>query len=190
MVAKRRHRRIMHTDGVSLRAYARHRKAAGLDGGTLNAVQQARDAGRIPPECFTRGGKIRDVTAADAAWKAVTYSKNIPLTGPTAPKRVNGSVIEDSPVKARIRLDLAKAELAEMELKRKRGELVRVDEVDSRLTGIFSACKTQILSVPSRLRQQDPSLTNEQIDLLESVLREALAALAAESDDDGDGGGR
>jgi phage terminase Nu1 subunit (DNA packaging protein) len=185
MAAKRRYRRTTHTDGVSLREYARHRRAKGLDGGTHNAVQQARDAGRIPPECFTKEGKIRDIEAADAAWKATTYANKVPPTGPKAPKRVNGTKIDGTSTwAARARLDLAKAELAEMELKRRQGELVKAADVDARLTGIFSACKTQILSVPSRMRQQDPSLTAEQIGLLESILREALEVLAAGSDDD------
>lgn len=157
---------------MSQRAFARQMGCA------PRAVVVAIRDGRIPKEFLTPAGKIRDPEGAAAAMRANTLSDRAPLTGPTAP---GGGGEDLSLVEVRARHELAKAQLAEIELAEKRGDLVEVAEVDARLTGVFTSCKTKLLGVPSRARQADPSLSVAQIALIESLVREALEDLAEAS---------
>jgi len=166
---------------LSLRAYARHRGCA------LNAVQQAISAGRLSSKSVTKspdGTYSVDPKRADIEWAASTYADRVPLTGPTAPrgdKRDDGAQAElPDLMEARARLEAAKADLAEMDLAERRGELVQANEAEAQMVAIFSSCKTKLLGVPARVRQQDPGLTKEQVELIEAVIREALEGLAGE----------
>jgi hypothetical protein len=160
------------TPGISLRAYARHREAAKLAGGTLRAVQVAIRDGRLS-RSVTPDGKITSAAAADAEWKATTHADRVPLTGPTAAGELVPELGE-----SRARREAAEAALAEIELAEKRAELVLAGDVEARLVNVFSHCKKKLLAVPSQVRQRDPALTVEQIDLIEAVIREALDDLA------------
>lgn len=169
---------------LSLRAYARHRQAAGLVGGTLHAVQEAVAAGRVKT---TKDCKIADARVADVEWEASTYADRVPLSGPAATKRgrqrkaAEGDDETPSLGEARARLDAAKASLAELDLAERRGELLQAQDVEARIVAVFSQCKTKLLGVPSRARQQDPGLTVAQLALLEALIREALEDLASEA---------
>jgi phage terminase Nu1 subunit (DNA packaging protein) len=161
---------------LSPREYAMHR------GCVTSAVQQAIHAGRLTKSLHrdARGWYQIDVELADQEWAATTRANMIPLSGPTAP----GCGDAPSLGEARARLDLAKAELAEIELAEKRGELVQAGEVEARLSTVFGRCKTKLLGIPSRARQQDPGLTAAQVALIKSLVREALEDLAAEAGED------
>lgn len=162
---------------VGLREYARHRKAAGLAGGTLHAVQVAISSGRLKKSLTADGKKIASVDAADAEWSATTQVDRIPLTGPTAAGTPPPDLQE-----SRARREAAEAALAEIELEEKRRELVPSKDVESKLVNVFAQCKTKLLGVPSRARQRDPALTGQQIELIDSLIREALNDLASSSD--------
>lgn len=73
-----------------------------------------------------------------------------------------------------------RARLAELKYKQDSGELVPARDVEAHMANVFSSCKTKLLGVPSRVRQQDPGLTTAQLALIDSVIREALEGLAAE----------
>jgi phage terminase Nu1 subunit (DNA packaging protein) len=158
---------------VSQRAYARHR------GCRLNAVQEAIKAGRLKRSLVLEGKawKIADVNLADAEWVATTYADRIPLSGPAAAGR-EGASETPSLNEARARLDMAKAELAEIDLAERRGELIQAQDVEARLADVFSHCKNKLLGIPSKMRQRDPALTTDQLQLAEKLIREALEELA------------
>ncbi|MDB4884155.1 MAG: hypothetical protein JWL95_2921 [Gemmatimonadetes bacterium] len=157
---------------LSLRKYALHRKAAGLAGGTLNAVQVAIKSGRLS-KSITPDGQIASAAAADAEWSSTTHVDRIPLSGPTAAGTAPPDLAE-----SRARREAAEATLVEIELAEKRNELLPAKDVESRLVNVFAGCKTKLLGVPSRARQRDPSLTGPQIELFDSLIREALEDLA------------
>jgi phage terminase Nu1 subunit (DNA packaging protein) len=164
---------------LSARAYAKHRRC------DHKAVTQAIAIGRLTKSVKRlAGGKYSiDPKRADLEWEASTYADRVPLTGPTAPRGLAG---EPPDLKeARARLETAKAQLAEMDLAERRGELVLAREVEARLVGVFSSCKTKLLGVPSRVRQQDPGLTKPQVELIEATIREALEELADGSEKGG-----
>jgi len=165
---------------MSLRAYAKHR------GCSVEAVSNAIKRGRLSASVGRSEvghPKILDLAKADAEWKASTYADMVPLTGPTAPKKRDGEADEaPSLAEARARLDAARAELAEMDLAERRGELLPASEVEARMVAVFSECKTKLLGVPTWVRQQDPGLTRDQVRLFEAAIREALEGLAGEPD--------
>lgn len=158
-------------------AYARHRKEAGLPGRDPKAVRVAIESGRLPRECLTPDRKrILDAAAADAAWAATTRADYVPLTGPTAPN--GATVVSMDYAEARRRREAAEAEKAEIELAELKQTLIPAADVEARLVGVFSRCKTKLLGVPSRARQQDPGLTTAQIALVDALIREGLEDLA------------
>ncbi len=147
---------------LSLNAYAKHRGCA------LNTVQEAVRAGRLS-KSLTREGKIRNAREADEEWSESTL--------PEGQADARQQRAPSAFVKTRVRLSAAKAELVEMQLAERRGELVQVREVEARMVSLFSACKSQLLAIPSRLRQEDPDLTPGQVGLVEKLVREALVEL-------------
>jgi hypothetical protein len=163
---------------MGLREYALHRKARRLAGGTHRAVQVAIRDGRLVRA--VRDGKI-DAAIADKEWSSVTLANRIPHTGPTAVESDGDDELPPgmpSLAESRARREAAEAALAEIELAEKRGELVLARDVESRLVNVFAHSKTKLLGVPARVRQGDPSLTDTQIELIESMIRDALEELA------------
>ena len=154
---------------ASLRGYARHR------GCHPHAVEQAIRDGRLSTRAASKepGGRWRiDVALADQEWAAVTGEQ-----GPGS----GGDIDRDAAVEARIRRQLAQAELAELELAERRGELVDARAVETRMRDVFAHCRNRLLGVPSRVRQRDPAITVGQVRLVEDLIREALEELSSGS---------
>jgi hypothetical protein len=186
---------------VSIRAYARHRAEQGLPGTSHKAVQKAVAAGRIR---LTADGQV-DVEEADRLWAANTdesQRRNLAQEGRTAPVPRATRAAPERPTSAsepeaespaceggvpdyaasRARREAAEAALAELELGEKRGQLASVREIDARLANEYARAKTKLLAIPSKLRQRDPSVTLEQVELLDALIREVLNDLASEED--------
>ena len=83
---------------------------------------------------------------------------------------------------ARTRKEIALAELREIEVRRKRGDLVPAVDVAREWEGIMRQVRAGVLAVTSRVRARLPHLTAHDAAALDDELRQALAALA-----DGDG---
>ncbi len=176
---------------LSQRAYAKHR------GCRLSAVQRAIKDGRLSKSLGRNGDgpwQIIDAALADAEWAATTKDNRVPLAVqlerehprvPHAPAPFplgdgeDGEPIPDRAVSA-ARREAAEAALAEIELAEKRTELVPAKDVEARLVNEHTRAKTKLLGVPSRARQQDPTLTPEHLALFEALIREALEDLALE----------
>lgn len=177
--------------GLSLRAYARHRADLGLPGSSLQAVQRARDKGRItlepdgtvdpdradrewiqntdltdaPGAVVEAHARVAAPAAAAGVVKAPAGDDGVPRLGTTLP--------ENNAVKA-----YWQARTAELEFKEAAGELVPAAGVRSELEGVFRSCRTKLLGVPARVRQQIPHLTAEEVVMVENLVREALEDLA------------
>lgn len=80
------------------------------------------------------------------------------------------------------RLMFAKAQLAEIDLAERRGELVSVAEAEARWIDIVTTIKTLVLGVPSRFAQRRPTLAAE-VPLLKELLRETLEEIATDGSD-------
>lgn len=176
---------------LSLRAYAKHR------GCRLSAVQRAIESGRLSKSVARDGRgspKITDAAAADAEWSATTKDNRVPLAvqlmrppPPPAPRPPaaaggegddDGSEVPPDRALSAARREAAEADLAEIKVAKERGELVPVVDVEERLVNEANRARTKLLGVPSRARQQDPTLTAAHLALFEELIREALEDLA------------
>jgi hypothetical protein len=157
------------------------------------AVSRAVKAGRVDKSVARDAtGKaigIFDPEAADREWAAVTKDKHVPhaVQDRQAPALPGGDpeveVGEDGqPIPPRsvsaARKEAAEARLAELKLALEEAKVIPAQNVEVRLANLFTQCKTKLLGVPSRARQQDPGLTASQLALLEGLIRGALEGLA------------
>lgn len=83
---------------------------------------------------------------------------------------------------AAARREAALAEIAELDLAERKGQVLDIDQVRADVIAKFSMVKTRLLGVPSRARQRDPSLTGRQVAMVDELIREALEELAAGAD--------
>lgn len=83
---------------------------------------------------------------------------------------------------SRARTEFLKAELLELERKEKEGLLVRAADVQAKWVEVLTISRTKVLGVPSKAKQRIPDLTQDQIAILEDIIREALEELAEGSD--------
>jgi phage terminase Nu1 subunit (DNA packaging protein) len=82
------------------------------------------------------------------------------------------------------RLMAAKAELAEIDVAERRGELIPVDKARADVFDKFATVRTRIMGVPSRVAQRLPHHANEIVPVLKELLREAMLELASGADDE------
>lgn len=190
---------------LSLRAYARHRKTS------VESVRRAIARGRLRASLVTVDGspKIADPALADQEWarntdlsKAPTTVKERAAGDPVASGTVTGDGVtrrdsdtpsSDAPT-APAALSAAaatekgwKAKLAELDYRKKAGELVPLEdvvtykaEVEARNLEKFTRVRTHILGVPTEAKHALPHLTHKDVLVFESLLRAALEQLADE----------
>lgn len=115
-----------------------------------------------------------DAEAAAAQWRAGSVAR-----AGAEPTDANAAYLA-----ARARRESALADMAEIDVAEKRGELVSVDEAESHWANVVTMIKTKILGVPSRLAQRMPRIASDVVPILESMLREALEEIADVNGDD------
>ena len=168
---------------IGLREYARRR------GVTLGAVQKAIRAGRITPI----EGKI-DPEVADIQWQRNTNparSSGTASTAPIAPRApaagsdAGEGGADDGPrlVDVRARREKAMAELAELELAEKRGELVSAQAIERALATKILSVRESLDTLADRITpllaaETDPAKVYA---LLRTEIRQVLAQLSSES---------
>ncbi|HEY3450934.1 MAG TPA: hypothetical protein VGK67_31550 [Myxococcales bacterium] len=132
------------------------------------AVQERRKAGLLPSARQDGKGRWLYPDACELEWHA-----SMPLRQPPG----DAESLEAWRV-ARARKETAQATLAELEVGRAKGELILASQVEARMVAVFSNCKTKLLALPSRARQQLPHLSAADVDVLDGIVRETLEALA------------
>jgi hypothetical protein len=156
---------------LSPAAYARHRKAAGLPGGSREAVSKAIEEGRIS----TIGGKIH-AALADDEWARNTRARQSPQASGASGASGQQPLVEgsspavDPPASvpaapsdytaARTRREQAEAETAEIELRRKKGELVLREDVDRAFFEMFREVRDRLAATAKRTAAEVSSLTS------------------------------
>jgi hypothetical protein len=176
---------------LSLSAYAKRRGVSHV------AVSKAIAAGRLTASVVRddRGApKIADPELADREWAANTRPRidhpaadlagEPPDPRPRTP-RASAPAPDASPRghvpdynESRARRESALADMAEIEVAERRGELVPVDEARADVVSRFTVVRTRLLGVPSRVAQRLPHLAVEVVPILDELLREALEELA------------
>jgi terminase small subunit / prophage DNA-packing protein len=79
---------------------------------------------------------------------------------------------------ARRQKEWALTELRQMEVRKRRGELLDADEVRREWDDTLRTARNALLAVPSRVRQRLPHLTPQDIHVIDEEIRAALTALA------------
>jgi hypothetical protein len=80
---------------------------------------------------------------------------------------------------SRARSEYEKANLLELERKTKEGLLLRREDVEQAWAQAVNITRTKLLGVPSTAKQRIPHLELEEVELLTTLIREALEELAA-----------
>lgn len=184
---------------VSLREFAR------ITGRGKSAVSEAARGGRLPNSTvWSEDGKsvlgFTSVLEAEAEWARNTdvskappaeqdkaFQRKAMLAGLSVrppdsgaegdqeipDKLPDGTTVENAGAAGKF----WDAKLKELKFREAAGELVNAERVKRKLGGLFAACKTKLLAVPSRLRQQLPHLTPEDEIAIEALIREVCADL-------------
>lgn len=179
---------------ISLRAYARHRAELGLVGSSLAAVQKAIASSRITPI----NGKI-DPEVADIQWAQKTDAdqqargasgghppRSPEKSGAESPAPQGGKAPatgddRDGYFASKSRRELAEAQLAEIELRTKTGELVKAEDVSRATFSLHRMLRDRLLGVPDRVASiiAAESDTAKVHSILTGELRAALTEVAA-----------
>jgi len=101
--------------------------------------------------------------------------KQPPPPPPRAPEPEELPAYNDS----RARSEYEKANLLELQRKTQEGLLLRREDVELAWGGAVNITRTRLLGVPSTAKQRIPHLEIEEVELLTTLIREALDELAA-----------
>jgi hypothetical protein len=176
---------------MSLAAYAKRRGVSSV------AVSKAVSTGRLTESVVRdeRGvPKIGDPELADREWEENTRSR---VDKPTAsPARSPEALNVPDYLVSRARREAAaalreeaQAELVQLELAERKGELVEVAEIRAEVEARYARVRTRVLGVPARAAQRLPHIADEMVPVIEDAIREALEELASRLGLEGNGVG-
>lgn len=166
---------------LAQRAYAKRRGVSG------EAVSKAIAEGRLRDSIVMVDGraKIADPELADREWEANTRPRSDEPRAALPRDLPEYYVFRSQREGSAARRESAQADLAELELARKRGQLIDADDARADVLAAYSLVKTRLLGVPSLVAQRLPHLAGEVEPVVDELIRAALEELSA-----GDGGGR
>lgn len=101
-----------------------------------------------------------------------------PKRPPPPPRAPEPADLPDYNV-SRARSEYEKANLLELDRKTKEGHLLRREDVEQAWGGAVNITRTRLLGVASTARQRIPHLELEEVELITTLIREALDELAA-----------
>jgi len=123
---------------------------------------------------------------AEAQQPAAKRERPAPVEAAPAPARRQPAQLpidapEDLPdyTISRARSEYEKANLLELQRKTQEGLLLRREDVELAWGGAVNITRTRLLGVPSTAKQRIPHLEIEEVELLTTLIREALDELAA-----------
>lgn len=135
-------------DRLSSREYARHRKSHGLKGATQRTVVDAIRDGRLTPRSVCRDARGHwsiNPEIADQEWAANTIAHNSPQPQPADLA---------SRAESQARKEAALAEMAELELRQKKGELVDIGEVEDLWFTLGRQIRDGLEAIPARILER------------------------------------
>ncbi len=160
------------------------------------AVTRAVRDGRLTAACVMRDADgrplgISDFAIADREWEANTsadHRERAMGSAATPAVRVAPLACDEDPTaregmtksEADTVSAIWKARTVELEFKQAAGELVPARDVAHKMADVFTACRTKLMGLPSRARQDLPHLSVADIGVIDGLVREALEDLAAE----------
>jgi hypothetical protein len=145
--------------------------------------------GELPTTPGPDGNPLIERDALEQRWANITRTRSDspkPLrpaavrSAPTAPKPPPKPP-EQLPEygESRARTEFEKANLLELERRQKEGQLLEREEVERAQAAAIAISKTRLLGVPSTAKQRIPHLSLEEVEILTTLIREALDELAS-----------
>jgi len=125
------------------------------------------------------GGGIEATRAASRTKRADLPLR--PAAERTAPRTVAASEQVPKYDESRAKTEYEKSLLLELERRQKEGQLVERESVISTWGQLITSAKSKLLAVPTTVRQRIPHLTAEEADVIDAVIRAALADLTEEA---------
>jgi hypothetical protein len=125
------------------------------------------------------GGGIEATRAASRTKRADLPLR--PAAERTAPRTVAASEQVPKYDESRAKTEYEKSLLLELERRQKEGQLVERESVISTWGQLITSAKSKLLAVPTTVRQRIPHLTAEEADVIDAVIRAALADLTKEA---------
>ena len=123
---------------------------------------------------------------AEARQPAAKRERPAPVDAtPAPPRRHPAQLPSDAPEDlpdytiSRARSEYEKANLLELQRKTQEGLLLKREDVELAWGGAVNITRTRLLGVPSTAKQRIPHLEVEEVELLTTLIREALDELAA-----------
>ena len=123
---------------------------------------------------------------AEARQPAAKRERPAPVnSSPGSPRSRPAQLPSDSPeglpdyTVSRARSEYEKANLLELDRKTKEGQLLRREDAELAWGGAVNIIRTRLLGVPSAAKQRIPHLEVEEVELITTLIREALDELAA-----------
>ena len=153
-------------------------KNKGLQQYQANSRRQRKPSAAAPPPVT-----ITDKTGLDLlSWgQAPAEAGNTPTKPEPQQSKPAKPVRESMPEygKSRARSEYERANLLELDRKTKEGHLLRREDVEQAWGGAVNITRTRLLGVASTARQRIPHLETEEVELITTLIREALEELAA-----------
>jgi phage terminase Nu1 subunit (DNA packaging protein) len=155
---------------MSLRAYATRR------GVSVEAISKAVSDGRLKESVVRVNGapKVADPDLADRELDASSR--------PRVDRAAATSKDMAEYYTSRSLREATRAEFEALKLAERRSELVPVKDVEARLAQVFTSCKTKLLGIAAGCRQEDPTLTPKQIEMIDRRVRRSLEDLTVGAD--------
>ncbi|KKL12506.1 hypothetical protein LCGC14_2535060, partial [marine sediment metagenome] len=161
-----------------------------IRGVSARAVSKAVQSGRLVRSIVMVRGKpkIADVALADREWVDNTRAElGSKTAGKTALGVTDGAIGEATYAEARRRKEVElclqaqiKTETDSLDLAKRKGELLEVDEARETVIDAYTIVRTRILAVPTKCRQQMPDLSDKVVAEFDAALREALEELSTD----------
>jgi hypothetical protein len=153
-------------------------KNEGLQQYQANSRRQRKPSAAAPPPPIST-----DRTGLDLlSWgQAPAEAENTPTNPEPQQSKPAKPALESLPEygKSRARSEYERANLLELDRKTKEGHLLRREDVEQAWGGAVNITRTRLLGVASTARQRIPHLDVEEVELITTLIREALEELAA-----------
>lgn len=134
--------------------------------------------------------QVRNLEAAGIPHRAEGNTKLYPLPGAVQwyrDRAVETALAEAQSTdydEAKAREMKARADKAELEVARLRGELIHVDDLEALLSAPLSQMRARLLALPGRIAGALPMQPADALELIEPIVYEFMEELAEDGDDD------
>jgi len=154
------------------------KEAAEQMGVTIHAVYMAIKQGRLTAIKDNQGKIVINSDTMKDEWKRKSEPRPTKKIEHKTYKSSQSATEYPEYGESKARTEHLKAELVELERKKKKKSLVPVEEVNNTWQKIITNTRNKLLGVPSKAQQRLPDLDNSAVSCIDDIIREALEELS------------